>query len=113
MSTNSLRLIGWALFATGCLAGLSAPSLPSTASWLAAIIACFAALAWIRQDAASRGVALPFDWSWLMAISWPVSFLWYGRRSRRGWAVALGLAALPLSFPVGFLLGRIAKAIVR
>lgn len=113
MSTHSLRLIGWALLAAGGLAGLNARGLSSTASWLAALIACFAALAWIRRDATSRGVALPFDWSWLMAISWPVSFLWYGRRSRRGWVVAVGLAALPLAFPVGFVLGRIAASIMR
>jgi hypothetical protein len=52
------------------------------------------------------------DWSWLIAMSWPVSFVWYGRRSRRGWIAAVGLATLPIAFPLGFVFGRIAAAIM-
>jgi hypothetical protein len=107
MSTHALRLVGWALLAAGCIGGLNPSGISAAGSWLAALIAWIAVIGWLQRDAVDRRVPLPYDWSWLMTISWPVSWVWYGRRSRRPWPAALALAALPLAFPLGALLTQL------
>ena len=113
MSTKALRLVGWALLAAGAVDGLNPRGISPTAGWLATLTAWLAGIAWLRRDAVDRRVALLYDWFWLMAISWPVSLLWYGRRSRRGWSAAIGLASLPIAFPFGGLLTRVVAVTAR
>lgn len=112
MSSKSLRLIAWGLFAAGFVDGLTPGGLSRSAAWLAALLAWLAAVAWLRRDALDRRVALPYDWSWLMLIGWPISWLWYCRRTRRRWRAALGLALLPIAFLLGGLLARVAAHLV-
>ena len=92
-------------------ASLGPHGISPAASLLAALMAWLAVIAWLRQDAIDRRVPLPYDWSWLITISWPVSWIWYARRSHRSWSAAFALAALPLAFPLGGLLGRVAAAL--
>lgn len=113
MSTRALHLVGWALLATGFVGGLNPNGISPGSGWLAALVAWLAVIAWLRRDAVDRRIPLPYDWSWLMTIGWPVSWIWYGRRSRRSWTAALGLAALPIAFPLGAMLSHLAALVAR
>jgi hypothetical protein len=113
MSTRALCVVGWALLVGGCLSGFGPHGISPAASLLAALMTWLAVIAWLQQDTIDRRVPLPYDWSWLITISWPVSWIWYARRSHRSWSAAFALAALPLAFPLGGLLSRIAAAFAR
>jgi len=71
------------------------------ASFLAALLAWLALAAWLRRDARAHRVALGYDWAWLMTLGWPVSYVWYGRRTLRSWGKCSGLAGLPAAFLLG------------
>jgi hypothetical protein len=112
MSSKALRFIAWGLLAVGFVDGLSPRGLSPAAAWLAALIAWLAVLAWLRRDAVDRRFALPYDWPWLMTIGWPISWLWYSRRTRRRWLTAFGLASLPIAFLLGGLLAHLAAGLM-
>ena len=107
MSSKALRLIAWGLLGAGFVDGLAPRGVSPAASWLAALTAWVAALAWLHRDALDHRVALPYDWAWLMMMGWPISWLWYCRRTGRRWLLAFGLASLPIAFLLGGLLGQI------
>ena len=106
MSTRVVRNVGWALLMAGGVDALNSKGVSPAAGWLAALIAAITLVTWIRRDATDRHIPLPYDWPWLMLLGWPISWLWYGRRSRRSWAAAIGLAALPIAFLLGDLIAR-------
>ncbi len=112
MSTRAVRNVGWALLIAGGVDALNSQGVSPAAGWLAALIAAITVVTWIRRDAADRRIPLPYDWAWLMLLGWPVSWLWYGRRTRRSWAAAIGLAGLPVAFLVGDLLGRVTAMLI-
>jgi len=112
MSTQAVRNVGWALLIAGGVDALNSQGVSPAAGWLAALLAAITVVTWIRRDAADRRIPLPYDWPWLMLLGWPVSLLWYGRRSQRSWAAAIGLAALPVAFLLGDLLGRVTAMLI-
>src|SRR5262245_62088912 len=112
MSTKALRLVGWGLLVAGALEGLNPAGASTSAIWLAALLAWLTVIAWLGRDAVNHRIPLPYDWSWLIIISWPVLCVWYVRRSRRSWTAALGLAAFPMAFLIGALITQLATSIV-
>jgi len=112
MSSRSLRLIAWALLSAGFVDGLGPRGFSPTAASLAALIAWLAAVTWLGRDALDRRVARPYDWEWLMSVGWPITWVWYGRHTRRRWFAAIGLASLPIAFLLGVLLARIAVRVM-
>lgn len=113
MSSKGLRLVAWALFAAGCIYGLSGAAPSPGEGILAALIAWIAFAAWMERDAVTRGVGLAYDWSWLMTLAWPVSYVWYARRTQRSWRKCAVLVAIPVLFPVGVICAMIARLLVR
>lgn len=109
MSSKGLRAVGWALLSAGCLYGFSGASLSKEATILAGLFAFIALAAWVRTDALTRGVALAYDWPWLMMLGWPVSVVWYARRTRRSWLRSAGLAGLPVAFLFGVFLAGVVR----
>ncbi|HEX6814139.1 MAG TPA: hypothetical protein VF102_00590 [Gemmatimonadaceae bacterium] len=113
MSSKGLRLVAWALFGAGCIYGVSGATPSPGESILAALIAWFALAIWMERDAVTRRVGLAYDWPWLMILGWPVSYVWYARRTQRSWGKCAVLAAMPTLFIVGVLCGTIARLLVR
>jgi hypothetical protein len=106
---NALLGVCWALALPGIAYGMLGATPSHSAIFLAFLFVAFAATAWVRRDAKSKQIALPFDWPWLLWAGWPIAWLWYSRYTRRSWIITLAIVGAPAAFPLGEALGGLVR----
>jgi hypothetical protein len=112
MSTKALFLIGCALATAGGIYTVLGITPSPGAFWLSWFVWYLAAAAWLRRDANNRRVALAYDWGWLFGLGWPLLWMWYARRTGRGWGATIALVALPGAFIFGAAWGLVLRTLL-
>lgn len=112
MSTKALFAIGGTLALAGALYAVSGATPSTGATWLGALMVYFAAASWLRWDARRHHVPLAYDWGWLMILGWPFLWVWYARRTGRGWAATIALTALPTALALGAAGGLVVRSLL-
>ena len=112
MSTKALFSIACALATAGGIYTLSGNTPSEGAFWLSWLLWYLPAAAWLRRDANEHHVALAYDWGWLLGLGWPLLWVWYARRTGRGWGATTGLVALPGAFIFGAALGHLLRPLL-